>query len=130
VRWLLKRLLVVLLCLWFPLLQAAAVAMPFCEHGPQAQTHSETNGASNQMHADDRAPHHPEPAHHHGNGPAPGGVAGDGCGPCHLACPAAIPVQGPAFAFTPGHETFAVTAATLPTFFPEQPQRPPIASVA
>ncbi len=128
--WLLKRLLVALLCSWFPLLQAAAVAMPFCEHGPQAQIHSETDGALNQMHADDDGAHHPVSAHHRGNESAPGGLAGDGCEPCHLSCSTPIPVERPAFALTPGHETFAVTAATLPAFFPEQPKRPPIASVA
>lgn len=125
-----RKFVVCLLCLWFPLQGVAGVVMPFCSagsHESDRHAHPDRHG-----HAADR--HDSAGGHEHcaetAQAPAaastlPADVACDQCSMCHLACAAVLPTPALTLA---SPETPVVDGRTMqhvPSRFPDATFRPP-----
>lgn len=142
-RW--KSTLAVLLVLWLPFQGYGAVAMPFCQNKASGASSVGRQGEIRALHQHHE---HATPANHShasgataghshadglktGHSPAgkSGGLACNNCATCLLACSpvisavAASVVATGIFFYTPVH------ISALQSFFPEQPQRPPLSAL-
>jgi len=123
-RSVLRRCVVFLLCLWFPLQGVAGAVMPFCLAGGHGEgTHVQADGhppaAGEHEHCPGAADDVP-PAQ-----PAGAGTACDQCSICHLACASVLPVRAMTL---PAPDASAIAGPSLqhlPSHFPDSPFRPP-----
>jgi ferredoxin len=132
----LRKIAALFLLSWLPLQGIAAVDMPFCEHTLSAHRHAgaEARAVHDHHHGaplarpDDRhSATHAAPVAAGGSTPSAGDLGCNGCGACHLACAAAIPV---ALSTVPAVPIFDLTPPpiqALHAFTPQQPDPPPLA---
>ena len=116
---LLRKFILGFLLLWLPLQGFAATAMPFCRHNHNPQAAMQIG-----MHHDHQGDNC---CHEHGAPSSSSQTQCDDCGYCHLGgAPALLPTL---FGFndTAGFSFKFVFDSYLSHFFPEQPQRPPLA---
>lgn len=118
-RLLTRKLLLICLMLWLPLQGYAATVMPFCAHSKHDQHAS--HQMSLQAH-DDQSAHD----QHHGTSNAPC----DNCSLCHLCSAMALPLFAEQAKIKPDTLFSIPPQAAFSPFFPEQPQRPPLALTA
>jgi hypothetical protein len=135
----LRRTLVSLLMIfWLPVQGYAAIAMPFCQHALHGAPVGHISVAAAQGVGHGNIPDHAHhsavssservsPAGNHQHSPA---IDCNDCGVCHLACSLAM-VSVRYEPAAPQRERFAlISPAVPPLFVPEQPKRPPLATVA
>ena len=128
-RSVLRRCVVFLLCLWFPLQGVAGVVMPFCAAGghgesPHLQAGGHPPAAGEHEHCPGTADDAP-PAQTAG-----GDLACDQCSICHLACASVLPAQAMALAAPDAPVIAGLSQQHLPSHFPDSPFRPPRALAA
>lgn len=121
-----RRLIAILLILWFPVQGWAALAMPTCQHAAHKAKAVEVLSPS-AMEGSERCPHHSEaPSHHSEAQPVADVAQCDHCTACHLAHSpmlTPLPLNLPCAAPAQRAENAAVFYYQL---FLEQPQRPPL----
>lgn len=120
----LRLLILFLAAAWLPFSAVAAVAMPFCTHGPQGGDAPAGIAAGHDGHWSQGD------CHGAASGADPAGVQGgmacDQCGFCHLACAGMIPSEAKAAPGHPAGHVLAGLAATLHSDpLPERLRRPP-----
>lgn len=121
-----RRLIAMLLMLWFPVQGWAALAMPFCQHAANAAMTAETLAQP----VADVAEH----CQQHNNKTSPAGAQPvadsaqcDHCAACHLAhTPMLMPLPLNLSGSVPTQRVES-PAVFYYQIFPEQPQRPPLA---
>lgn len=118
-----KRLVALALMLLLPLQVMAGIVMPFCKQAMDQQAMAQQHlGDGHAMHQHDAG----DDQHHHDSGPS----NCDGCGLCHLACAGFLPMT-PSLAMALNDGASPTRHNTLLTsVIPQQPQRPPLPSVA
>ncbi len=119
-----RRLIAILLMLWFPVQGWAALAMPFCQHSANAAVAVELAAPMNADHCQ----HHVE-QNDAADAKATSSLQCDQCTTCHLAhAPILLhpPVSLPAPVLAQRAES---ETAYYYQIFPEQPQRPPLSLV-
>lgn len=111
-----RRLIALLLMLWFPLQGWAAAAMPLCMHG-SAQLEAAAAVADGGEHCQ----------HHTAETPAETAAAQcDHCAACHLAHTPALSPQPLLMGFDAPVQRAESGLVFYYLIFPEQPQRPPL----
>ena len=109
---------------WLPFSAVAAVAMPFCTHGPQGDSPDTTMHDGQWGHGDCHGQAEAKKAPQAED--AQDGMACDQCGFCHLACAGMIPSEAKAAPGHPAGHVLAGLAATLHSDpLPERLRRPP-----
>lgn len=121
----LSRLLAFALLAWLPLQAAALPALVLaCEldpaHSPMHAGMHDADAPGHHAHGGDDGAH----GHDHDGTPGHGGY-GHGCCHHYSSAASALVVGAP----EPAHAVFLTAAIAVHDFFPEQPKRPPLASL-
>ena len=119
-----RRLIAILLMLWFPVQGWAALAMPFCQHGTSDAAAVEITESM----AGDHCQHHMD-QNDVADQKATSSLLCDHCTTCHLAH-APVLLHPPVSLSEPiPAQRAESTTAYYYQIFPEQPQRPPLTLV-
>jgi hypothetical protein len=120
-----RRLVLCLLIAWLPVQGLAAVAMPFCKHMQDGSGSHRIMPAGNDHHQ--HGGHGEELDHHAGFA----GIACDDCSACHLASGSLMLTADVVIVEIRAEHALHPRACALRYFFfPEQPSRPPLTTIA
>lgn len=116
----LARLLLAFMLVWLPLQGYAIETMPFCLHQHEEGAMQTASGEHAGCHGQEAPPHHDKSN-------AKSGAACDDCFSCHLIVQPALIVVPLALGVDSNRSFQHPLKNSFSLFFPEQPQRPPLA---
>jgi hypothetical protein len=116
---LLARFMLAFMLLWLPMQGYAAQAMPFCQ-----KHHSHEQLAESAPQEGCHGQHNPD---HHAQTLVKANLACDDCSSCHLIAQPALIVNPLSLGLDIVKPSQTLSNASFLPFFPEQPQRPPLA---
>jgi hypothetical protein len=120
-----RRIITILLMLWFPVQGWAAVAMPMCLH--ESSPNTRMDGADSPSAVADGPDGHCN--HHAPEAPAQSTAQCDDCAACHLAHTPTLTPPPPVLQCAAPAQRAESGLIFYYQLFPEQPQRPPLSFV-